>query len=87
MTSEFNNNIDNKIDIDILSVLNINIKDINIEPTIGRANNNINIEIDTNIFISKAISKIDKKFIMDRLHKANMIIKKKYINLICFNYY
>lgn len=35
------------------------------------------MKIDINVFLSKAISKVDKKFIIDRLYKTNIIIKKK----------
>lgn len=77
IVDRFNNNINNEVDVDMLDMINIIIKNIDIEPTIDRVNNNIDVEIDITIFIDKIISKINIKFIMDKLHKANIIIKKE----------
>lgn len=53
------------------------IKDINTDFTTNEANNNIDIGVDIGISIGKAINKMDAKLIVNKLHKANIIVKKK----------
>ena len=77
IADRFNNNINNEVDKDVLDMLDIIIKDIDIKSTIDRVNNNMDIEIDINIFIDRTISKINIKFIVDKMHRANIIIKKE----------
>ena len=86
ITSGINDNIDNEVDINALNALSVAIKDIDIKLITGKVNNNINIKINTNVFMSKIISKTDTKLTISRLYKANIIIKKIYMNLICSSY-
>lgn len=54
-----------------------NYYNIDAKPIICRVNNNIVMKIYIKIFMGGIISKINRKLIMDRLCKANIIIKEE----------
>lgn len=81
-----NNDTDNEFDIGALSVLSKTIKNTNIESTIGEANNNTNTKFDASVFMGGLIRKTDAELTIGGLRKANIIIEKKYVNLICSDY-
>ena len=76
-TSRSNNDINNELDISILGVLDMAIKDMDIEPIASGTNNNTDVEVDANKFINRAISKIDIEFTVVGLHKFDIIVKKR----------
>ena len=77
ITNRSNNNIDNEVDTDMLSILNIAIKNINVKYIIGRTNNNQDMKVDISIFIGKTIGKTNVQLFMNRLHRTNAIVEKK----------
>ena len=54
-----NNDINNEINASTLDTLGAVIKNMDKEPTIGEANNDIDIGVDVGMFIDEAINKID----------------------------
>ena len=77
IAGESNNDTNDKIDIDVLDVLSAAIKNMDIKPITSKTNNNMNVKVDISIFISRISSKINTKLIVDKLYKANIIIRKK----------
>lgn len=76
--SGFNNDTEfNKFDTSMLDMSSAAIKDTNIKPTGGEANNNTDEEVDTDMFIGGVISKTDVEFTMVGLGRANTIDGKE----------
>ena len=82
-TDGFNNDTNNEIDTSALETLAAAIKDIDIKSITSKINNNIDTEVDASVFMYGVISKTDAELTMSGFYKANTIIKKKYVNLIC----
>ena len=72
-----NNNINDKIDADILAALNAAIKHTDVEPTTSRVNNDMNGEFDASTFMGRAINKKDAEFNMGGLGETSIILKKE----------
>lgn len=71
------NNINDKINANALGILDATIKNRGTKFIIDEIYNNVDIEIDINVFMNEIISKTNAKFIISRLHKTNIIIRKK----------
>ena len=61
----------------MLSMLDITIKDTDIEPIADRINNDIDVKVDAGVLIDETISKTDTELNMKVLIETNTIIEKK----------
>lgn len=69
-TGMSSNNSDNQIDTVALNALSAAIKNMDIEPTISRVNNNINAEIDADVIMARTISKMDAELTISEFRRA-----------------
>lgn len=75
-TGAANDDIDDKVDVDIFGGLSRAINDMNVELTIGEANNNTYMGVDIGVS-GKPINKTDVKLNVSGLCKANTIVKEE----------
>ena len=76
-TSGANNNIDDKVDGNILGTFEATIKEMDIELTTSEINNDINVKFNIGVFMGRVINKSDVELNMGRLGKTNIIVKKE----------